>query len=144
MKIVRILGLLIAGAGVGGGAAYGTSLVLGPPAPTSGKPAPEPTAFVPAGPLLVPVTFPDGRLSGYVRVSLQIEVAEEEVDALTARVPLLLHAANMRTYLAPLASGPDGLIPDVALLRRVLAEAAAAAWGKAAVKSVAITGVEPV
>ena len=142
MKIVRLLALLLAGLGVGGGASWATTQLLGPP-PAPGEKAQPPTAFVPGGAILAPVTFPDGRLSGYARFQLHLEVAEDEAERLTPRVPLLLHAINMRTFKTPLASGPDGLLPDVARFRQVVREAADEAWGRGAVKAIAITAAEP-
>ena len=66
-KFLLLLSVSVAGLGVGGGAAWGTSMMLGPPAPadSSGE-----AAFVPAGKVLAPLVFADGRLSGYVSFNL--------------------------------------------------------------------------
>lgn len=140
-KILLYLVLLILGVGVGGGAAVGTLRVLGPPPP---KVAVEPVmGFVPAQKISAPLVLPDGRLAGYVSFDLSLEVPEDQVAAVTAKLPLLLHAINMRTFRTPLAAGPDGMLPDIEGLRRVIQASAPEALGKGVVKRVAITRAEP-
>ena len=139
------LGVLIAGAGVGGGAAYGTGLLLGnqPTKGAAAEPEPEETSFVPTAKILAPLVMPDGRLSGYVAFEVQLEVASDDAEFVTARLPLLLHAVNMRTYRTPMAAGPDGMLPDLATFRKVVMESAAEAFGKGVLQRAAITQAVP-
>ncbi|MET1754349.1 hypothetical protein ABVV53_02555 [Novosphingobium sp. RD2P27] len=138
-RIFRLLALLTLGLAVGGGAAYATSRLLGPP------PAHEPadSAFVPTGPLLAPLVFEDGRLSGYVTFEIQLEVPSDQVEFVTARMPLLLHAVNLRTFRSPLASGPDGMLPNLEQFRKIVMEAAPEAFGEDVVRHAAITQANP-
>ena len=140
-KIILYLVMLVLGGAVGGGAAVATLRVLGPPAP----PAPvEPVmAFVPAQKISAPMVLQDGRLAGYVSFDLDLEVPEDQVATVTLKLPLLLHAINMRTYRTPLAAGPAGMLPNIDGLRRVVQAAAPEAMGKGVVKRVAITRAEP-
>ena len=143
-KLLLPLGVLIAGLAVGGGAAYGTGLLIGPPssdAPAAAAPAD--TSFVPTAKILAPLVMPDGRLSGYVAFEVQLEVASDDAEFVTARLPLLLHAVNMRTYRTPMAAGPDGMLPDLATFRKVVMEGAAEAFGKDMVRRAAITQAVP-
>jgi hypothetical protein len=140
-KIIKLVVMLILGLGLGGGAAYATLRVLGPPAPA--KPVEPTLAFVKAEKLNAPLVLNDGRLAGYVSFDFDVQVPEEEVAVVTAKLPLLLHAINMRTYRTPLATGPDGMLPDIEGLRRVVLAAAPEALGKNVVRKVAITRAEP-
>ncbi|WP_431469897.1 hypothetical protein [Sphingosinithalassobacter sp. LHW66-3] len=143
-KLLMPLALLAAGLGVGGGAAFATSLLLGPPAPAGEAPEEAAAAaYVPGGSLLAPLVFPDGRLAGYVKVDLALEVPEDKAEFVTARLPLLMHEVNMRTFKKPLASGPDGALPDIAGFRSVVEEAATPAFGAGVVRRVAITQAVP-
>lgn len=142
-KILLPLAVLIAGTGVGGGAAYGTSMLLGPPTPATDEPTPADTAFVPTTKILAPLVMSDGRLSGYVAFEVQLEVAADEAEVVAARMPLLLHAINMRTYRTPMAAGPDGMLPDLGMFRQLVMDAAPEAFGKGVVKRAAITGAVP-
>lgn len=144
-KILFFVALLIAGLGVGVGAAYATELLLGPrkpPAPvgaaTKGKPN-----FVATGKILAPLVGADGRLAGYESFEVQLNVADDQEEAVTAKLPLLLHAINMRTYRTPMASGPDGMLPDIEVFRKVVQQAADDAFGKNVVKRAAITSATP-
>ncbi|HUD31178.1 MAG TPA: hypothetical protein VMQ93_20110 [Novosphingobium sp.] len=132
-----------AGLGVGGAGAWGVSRYL--PDAIGGKPQAtvEATEFVPAGEILAPLVFADGRLSGYAGFECQLEVREGHAEDVGARLPLLLNAINLRTYRAPLASGPDGLVPGLDAFRRVVMEAAAEVYGKDVVRSVAVTRAAP-
>ena len=130
------------GTGVGGGAAYATARSLGP-APAEAKPQADETAFVPTGKVLSPLVFPDGRLSGYVSFEVSLEVPAEQSEAIAARLPLLLNAINMRTYRTPIASGPDGMLPNIGVFRKVVTEAAAEAFGAGTVSRVAVTQAVP-
>ena len=144
-KFLLPLGVLIAGMGVGGAAAYGTSMVVGS-SPTA-KVAPEPEAgdmsFVPATNVMAPLVTADGRLAGYVQFEVQLEVPADKADFVTARLPLLLHAINMRTYKTPMAAGPDGMLPDLSVFRSVVMAAAPEAFGAHVVKTAAITQAVP-
>ena len=140
-KLLLPLGVLLAGVGVGGGAAVGARAVLGP-APKA-APRAEPTVFVPVAKVLAPLVLPDGGLAGYVGFDAELEVRADAADAVTAKLPLLLHAINMRTYRTPLAAGRDGTLPSISGLHAVVAAAAPEAFGAGVVRRVAITRAEP-
>lgn len=143
-KILFLLFILLTGLGLGGGAAYATVMLLGPKAPaerpTYGEVEPS---FVDAGKILAPLVFADGRLSGYVQFQVQLEVPADKAEFVTARLPLLLHAINMRTYRTPMAAGPDGLIPDIETFRKVVMTAAPEAFGAGVLRKVAVTQANP-
>jgi hypothetical protein len=142
-KILLPVILLIGGLGVGGGAAFATMLVVGPRgASAHAKEEAEPT-MVDAGKVLAPLVFADGRLSGYVEFAMQLEVPEDKKDFVAARLPMLLHAINMRTYRTPMAAGPDGLLPNIEEFRKVVDAAAPEAFGGHIVQKVAITQATP-
>jgi hypothetical protein len=137
--------VLVLGIAAGGGAAYGTSKFLGV-GTSSASPAPkkiEPPTFLPTGKILAPLVFADGRLAGYASFEVQLEVPEDKAEFVNARLPLLLHAINMRTYHSPLASGPDGMLPDLAVFRALVAASSVEAFGAGIVKRVAITQAMP-
>lgn len=144
-KILMPVLLLIAGLGVGGGAAFATSLLIGPkPAePLAAKAQPADRHFVEGGKLLVPLALADGRLAGYVSIEFALEVPEEKAEYVRARLPLLLHAINMRTWRTPLSAGPDGLLLDVNGFRKLVQAATPEAFGKNTVRSVAVTAAVP-
>lgn len=145
-KILVPLGVLILGAGVGGGAAFGTNMIVGGKASAagSGVAAPEPTSFVPARKVIAPLVMPDGRLSGYVSFDVELQVPADKAEEVTAKLPLLLHAINMRTYRTPLAAGPDGMLPNIGVFRKVVEDAAPEAFGNAVLRRAAITQAAPV
>jgi hypothetical protein len=140
-KLFLLLTVSIAGIGIGGGAAWGTSMLVGPVAPADSH---GEAAFVPAGKVLAPLVFKDGRLSGYVSFNLELEVDADAAETVQAQLPLLLNAINMRTYKTPMAAGPDGLLPDIAVFRKVVMDAAGEAFGKDVVRRAAITQATPV
>nr|WP_294815818.1 hypothetical protein [uncultured Sphingomonas sp.] len=142
-KTLFLLAILLAGLGLGGGAAYATVLLLGPRAPVAGAHAPVEPSFVDAGKILAPLVFADGRLSGYVQFQVQLEVPADKAEFVAARLPLLLHAINMRTYRTPMAAGPDGLIPDIETFRKVVMAAAPEAFGAGVLRKVAVTQANP-
>ena len=143
MKTPIIAGLtLIAGIAVGGGAAFGTDLIMQRAAAAPAT-ADELPTFVATGPILSPLVFPDGRLAGYVSFEAQLQVAPDKAAFVTDRLPLLLHAVNMRTFRTPMTSGPDGMLPDLAVFRQVLTTACAEAFGTGVIKIVAITQAAP-
>lgn len=146
MKTAPLAALVVvAGLAAGGGAAFGTSMLLGPAtAAGAATPAePELPTFVPTGKILAPLVFADGRLAGYVNFQAQLQVAPDKAEFVTARLPVLLHAINMRTYRTPMASGPDGMLPDLVSFRRVVMAASDEAFGKGLVKQAAITEAAP-
>lgn len=137
--------LLIAGIGVGGGAAFGLRQLLPPPAAASqaeARPKME-TAFVPTGKILAPLVSPDGRLAGYVSFEVQLETADSDVEFVTARLPLLFDAINMRTFRTPMTSGPGGMLPELAVFRKVVMASAAEAFGGKVVKRAVIMQATP-
>lgn len=140
--------MLAAGLATGGGAAFGVRAILPGAAEAEPKPKSEAdegdaTAFVPVGAVLVPMTYSDGQLTGYVTIECSLEVSAEEKAGIEARLPLLLHAINMRAYRAPLAAGADGRLPDVQLFRRLVLEEARKIYGGGAVRTVAVTKAQP-
>jgi len=108
------------------------------------SPASPAAAFVPAGPILVPLVLPDGRLSAYVSLTTQIQVPVAAQDRVRGDMPLLLDAVTMRACHTPLASGTDGQIPRVEAFRKLVFDAAVATFGRANVRRVAVTQVQPV
>ena len=142
-KILASCAVLVGGVALGGGVSYGTSQMLGTGAPASQGAASAPTQFVQVQHLLAPLVHPDGQLSGYVAFNFELEVGEDEAAAVEARLPLLLHGINMRTYRKPLASGPDGLLPELGGFRTIVEEAGAEAFGKGVVRNVAVTEAVP-
>lgn len=145
MKRIAIgLVVVLAGLGVGGVGAWGAGRFLPQfvGGATHGAEKVE-TEFVPAGEILAPLVFADGRLSGYANFECELEVREGQAEEIGGRLPLLLNAVNLRTYRAPLASGPDGQVPGLDAFRRVVMEAAAEVYGKDVVRSVAVTRASP-
>lgn len=139
-KLLGGLAVLTLGVGTGGASAYGIASIRGQ---MEGRMAAS-TEFVPTGPILAPLTFADGRLSGYASFEVQLEVPEGEGETVRAQLPVLLNAVNMRTYRTPLASGPDGMIPGLETFRRVVHEAAVETYGRALVRGVVVTQAAPV
>jgi hypothetical protein len=142
-KLLLPLLVLLAGAGVGGGAAYGTGLLVGPHPAGARAPKQEKTGFIAATKITAPLVLADGRLSGYVTFDVSLEVPLTETGTVTDRLPLFLHAVNMRTFRTPMAAGPDGLLPDLGTFRAVCMEAADEAFGPHVVRMAAITNAVP-
>jgi hypothetical protein len=144
-KILVPLGVLILGTGVGGGAAFGTSMIVGGKehGAASAAAAPEATSFVPADKVIAPLVMADGRLAGYVSFEVQLQVPTDKVEEVTAKLPLLLHAINMRTYHTPMAAGPDGMLPDIGVFRKVVEDAGSEAFGPGVLRKAAVTQAEP-
>lgn len=153
-KALLGLALLLGGAAAGAGGGWATLAFL--PAVVAAAPGEAqgdaraarvagdaPTALVSAGRVLAPLVHADGTLAGYSGFQLQVEVPEGRAADITARLPILLHAINMRTFRAPLAAGPDGLIPDLELFRATVQQAADESFGKGAVKRVLVTEAAP-
>jgi hypothetical protein len=137
-KALFLLGIIVAGLLLGGSAAYATLALLGPKGGRQAGPS-----FVDAGKVLAPLVFADGRLSGYVQFQIELEVPQDQMAFVTARLPLLFHAINMRTYRTPMAAGPDGLIPDIETFRQVVMAAAPEAFGAGVLRKVAVTQANP-
>ena len=146
-KILFLLIVLVAGLGLGGGAAFATMLALGPRhVETAAEKEADDDAkasFVPTGKILAPLVFADGHLAGYVQFDVQLEVAEDKAEFVTDRLPLLLHAINMRTYRTPMAAAPDGMLPDLEVFRKLVLQASREAFGAAIVRKVAVTAASP-
>ncbi|MBO9623715.1 MAG: hypothetical protein J7500_13495 [Sphingomonas sp.] len=144
-KLLFLLLVVLAGLGLGGGAAFATVLLLGPKGSTASasSSADTATSFVDGGKVLAPLVFADGRLSGYVEFQIQLQVPDDKADYVTARMPLLLHAINMRTFRTPMAAGPDGLLPNLEVFRKVVLDAAPEAFGAGVVRKVAVTKATP-
>jgi hypothetical protein len=138
-----LLAMSVAGlvAGAGGGAA--ATLLL----PAGDKPRPPVESgegqFVTLGELLIPLSLANGRFTGYCRVEAQLEVAAADAEGVTARLPLIIHAVNIRAYQEPLAAGPDGRLPDAAAIRSIVSQEAGKLLGKGVVRSVALTSLAP-
>jgi hypothetical protein len=135
--------LLFAGLGVGGGTAFGVHQVL--PSKNAAAPAraKTDTGFVPTGKILAPLVSPDGRLSGYVSFEVQLEAEEADIEFVTARLPLLFDAINMRTYRTPMTSGPQGMLPELRVFRKLVLESADEAFGKHVVRRAVIMQATP-
>lgn len=140
-KMLFLIAVLLAGLGLGGGAAMATAMLLGPKGAAAHADA-APT-FVDGGKVLAPLVFADGRLSGYVQFQIQLQVPEDKTGFVTARLPLLMHAINMRTFRTPMAAGPDGLLPNIDVFRKVVLDSAPEAFGHGVVRKVAVTQATP-
>ena len=141
-KILSLLILLLVGLAVGGGAGYAAIALIGAPA-RAAKAAAPPT-FVSTGKILAPLVGADGRLTGYTSFEVSIEVPGDKADFVTPRLPMLLHAINMRSYRTPMAAGPDGMLPNIDVFRRLVLRAAPEAFGPGVVRRVAVTQAMPV
>lgn len=142
-RLLALIFLLALGLGLGGGAAYGVAQLLGPPPPKAVPPKAE-TAFISAGTLLAPIVTADGRLSGYANFEVQLEVAVDKQAAVTEKLPLLLHAINLRTWTTPMAAGPDHILPDLRVFAAVVNTAAIDTFGTKMVHRVIVTSARPV
>lgn len=149
-KILLPLILLLLGLGLGGGAAFGVSQIMGsPPAPGEhgeGHMEEEEveTTFVPAGTILAPIVAQDGALSGYANFEVQLEVAVDKADDVTAKLPLLLHAINLRAFQTPMAAGPHYILPDLKIFAKMVEQAADESLGKGEVIHAMVISAKPV
>lgn len=144
-KLIVPLGILLAGGGVGGGAAFATRQFVGAKTATAATTADaEPLVFVPVTKVIAPLVLADGALAGYVVFDTELQVADTAAPDVTAKLPLLLHAINMRTYRAPLGTGPDGMLANIDELKHVVRAACDETFGKATVRRIAITHAEPI
>lgn len=137
--LLLTLGLL---SGAAGGAGMTFLLPAGEAAPRAAVTAGD-GRFVTIGALLVPILVDDRQLTAYATVEAQLEVGEADEEGVTARLPLVIHAVNVQLYGTPLASGPDGRLPDAAVLRKVFAEESQRVLGPGVVRSVALTRIAP-
>lgn len=138
MKPVLLwIAMLLGGGIVGGGSAVLVASFGPAPQERAPLPSDEPPAFVPVD-LLVPLVFEDGELAAYLTLRAQLQVAPDSVEEVTARVPLLQHAINLETYRTPFATGPDGRLPDLAGLRKLIQRSADRTLGGGVVTQVAI------
>lgn len=136
--------ILLGGLLTGGAAAFAVSLVQ--PGPKSGDHATEAAAkerdatpeFVPAE-VLLPLVDGDGQLATYATIKLELRVEPGSGEEVKERLPLLLNAINLRTYRTPLATGPDGRLPDLAGFRLLVQSAADQSLGKGTIRQIAIT-----
>ncbi|WP_294258367.1 hypothetical protein [uncultured Sphingomonas sp.] len=145
-KLLFLIVALIAGLAAGGGTAYAMVKMLGIGAPKQEAKAEEkeePAKFVPTGKVLVPLVFADGHLAGYAAMEVQLQVDETKAEFVTQRMPLLLHAINMRTYRTPMAAGPDGMLPDLEGFRKLVDASATEAFGPKVVRKIAVTNANP-
>ena len=147
-KIVLLLAATVLGAAGGGSGAFAVATWLVPQAGPAKVSAPtaDPAAkavTLPEFTVNAPLVFADGRLAGYATFKVQLTVGEDRQQDVTDNMPMLLNGINMRTYQRPMARLPDGLIPDLAILRAVIREAASEAFGKDAVRDVLITEALP-
>lgn len=144
-KMLFLIVALLAGLAAGGGTAYAMVKMLGIGAGKQEAKAEkeEPAKFVPTGRILVPLVFADGRLAGYAAMEVQLQVDEAKADFVTQRMPLLLHAVNMRTYRTPMAAGPDGMLPDLEGFRKVIDASATEAFGPKMIRKIAVTEANP-
>lgn len=147
MKTVALAAIVVlAGLAAGGGASFATGLLVGTTqgsAPSRKATPPPPPTFVATGKILAPLVFPTGQLAGYVSFEVELQIPADKQDFVRARLPFLLHAINMRTYRTPMASGPDGMLPDLAVFRTVVMAAATEAFGSGIVARAAIVQATP-
>lgn len=143
MRALFPIFLLIGGGTAGAAGGYGVLTLLGKPSAAAQPVKTEATLFVPTGSILAPIVASDGHLSGYGRFEVQLEVSQSTEAEVTAKLPLFLHAVNLRTYKSPMASGPDDLMPELTLFRTILMQAAHETWGEGVVRNAAITAAAP-
>lgn len=144
MKKILILVLMaVGGIGLGAGGGFAALRLLGPPSAHPKAAAPVATVYVTAGRILAPIVASDGRLSGYANFDVSLEVPNDKEAEVTERLPLFLDAVNMRTYRSPMASGPQGVLPDMAVFKKLLMDAAGEALAGESVKRVIVTAASP-
>ncbi len=148
-KILIAILLLVAGVGIGGGAAFGVSRLLGPPPALQEEGAHVPaeqieTEFLPAGTILAPIVAEDGNLSGYANFEVQLEVPAGTGAEITAKLPLLLHAVNLRAFATPMASGPQHVLPDLRVFAKMVEDAAQESLGKGVIVRAVVMSARPV
>ena len=106
-KIARILmpaAALVAGLAAGSGTAYATAQYLGLHGGKKAAPEAVDTVFVPTGPIMAPLVFPDGRLAGYVSFQVQLEVETDRGEEIS---PPVTRGSGVQKPCGGLA-GPSG------------------------------------
>ena len=134
-QLILLLGVIALGLAIGGGSAYAAGKLL------AGKPlitVQSEHVFVPTGSIVAPLVAEDGHLLGYMTFDAQLEVPANQVAHVRANLPLLLDAATLRTFKAPIAGGRDGLVPKLDIVRTIVADAARQTYGPALVSRVVI------
>jgi hypothetical protein len=148
-KILFLLIVLLAGLGLGGGAAFATMLALGPrheaesrrrqgrcrgregqlraDRQESWRRSSSPTATSPA-------------MSSSISSS---KWPQDKSDFVTARLPLLLHAINMRTYRTPMAAGARRAASRSRRVPQGRASGRPGSVRRAVVRKVAVTAATP-
>jgi hypothetical protein len=142
-KILIPLLMVIGGIVFGAGGGYAAMLFLKPQSGHAKTAAPVVTAFVPAGKILAPIVASDGKLSGYANFDVSLEVPADKSAEVTEKLPLFLNAVNMRTYRSPMASGPQGVLPDLKVFEKVLMDAAGESLAKDGVRRAIVTAAAP-
>jgi hypothetical protein len=74
---------------------------------------------------------------------VQLETVDADVAFVTARLPVLMNAINMRTFRVPMASGPDGMLPNLTTFQKIVMESSNEAFGPRIVRRVVITQAAP-
>ena len=141
-RIGIMAGLLVLGVLVGAGSAFAV-VRLFPEQFKIGSARHGPTEFVTVDPLLVPLVFRDGKLAGYITIQCDLEVAKGKGEEAKSRMVLFMNADDMRTFAKPLAAGPDGQLPDLKSLQKLLQEAADVAYGKGYVRRAMVSRANP-
>lgn len=142
-KVATPLLMLLLGLAAGAGGGSAVALLLPPAAPSHAPVQAGDSRFVTLGALLVPVLVADRQLTAYASVEAQLEVGADDEEGVTARIPLVIHAVNVRLYRTALGSGPDGRLPDASAIRTAVAEEAQKVLGPGVVRSVALTRLAP-
>jgi hypothetical protein len=145
ISILGTLGLLIAGIGAGAGAGIGGALGWDAwQAAQAAAPEPDlPPEYVKLGPALIPLADPEGRLAGYARIDIALEVKGGEALKLQDLVPVVRHEINMTAWREPLAAGPDNRFVALERVRTMVAAATERALGPGVAKRVLVQAVTP-
>lgn len=144
-SVIGTLALLIAGIGAGAGAGVGAAIGWDSwQAAQTAAPDPEaPPEYVKLGPALIPLADPEGRLAGYARIDIAIEVKAGEATRLQELVPIVRHEINMTAWREPLAAGPDNRFVALERVRTMVAAAAERALGPGVTRRVLVQAVTP-
>lgn len=146
-KAILIPAVMLAGAATGAASSWGVTQLHGSAGPTEARaqaalPPAEDMTFVTTGAILIPVTLSDGSLTAYVTIECSLQVGSDQAEGVQARIPLLIHAINMRAFRAPLATGPDQRVPDLQRYRAIVEASAKEVLGSGIVQRIAITKVQ--
>ncbi|KQN90035.1 hypothetical protein ASE95_15070 [Sphingomonas sp. Leaf231] len=131
---------IMLGAAAGTGGAWGAARMFGAGALT--QPDMSKT-FVPVPGIVAPLVAEDGHLLGYLKFDAQLEVPRERTSFVSANIPLLLDAINRQSFAAPIAGGPDGMLPRLPVLHKLMSQASRQTYGADLVSRVAITQISP-